>query len=265
MQTETINISGIEVGATRRAIDQSNVDRLKDSIQLIGLQTPITVMAVPDGPNTRMILVAGAHRLEALRQLGEEDVDAIVMEGDQDAADLWEIDENLARGELDPSDESTLHARREEILFRRGEVSRAGGDRRSNGQNVHLKPSYATRAAADFGVDPRSIRRALARGKAIDPDVLKEITGTDLDKGVILDEIAKAPVEQQRDKVQEIRARRARPESPPQAPLNDLEAKNKQVNSLIRAWNKAGPEARDEFRAYIDRPVFDATRSGRTA
>ena len=35
-----------------------------------------------------------------------------------------------------------------------------------------------------------------------------------------------------------------------------------QVNSLIAAWNRAGPEARQRFRDHIDEPVFENTRAG---
>jgi hypothetical protein len=203
MQTERIMLDGIEAGANRRPLDPANVQRLKASISEIGLQTPITVMALPDGDDTRMILVAGAHRLEALRQLGEDAADCVVLDADQDAADLWEIDENLARAELTDAQRADHHARREAILVRRGEVAQPGrGGDRSNGQNVR---SYAARAAKDLGVDERTIRRDLARGKKIVPEVLAEVSGSDLDKGVVLDILARTPRENQAAKVAEIR------------------------------------------------------------
>lgn len=51
--------------------------------------------------------------------------------------------------------------------------------------------SYASRAADTLGVNKRTVERDLARGKNITPDVLAEVTGTDLDKGVVLDELAR--------------------------------------------------------------------------
>ena len=50
--------------------------------------------------------------------------------------------------------------------------------------------SYAKQSADALGVDERTIRRDLARGKNIAPDVLAEVAGTSLDKGVVLDELA---------------------------------------------------------------------------
>lgn len=63
-----------------------------------------------------------------------------------------------------------------------GEVAAGGkgGDRRSTDK---LSVGYATRAAADLGVDERTVRRDLRRGKNIAPEVLAEVAGTDMDKG----------------------------------------------------------------------------------
>lgn len=207
MQTERIMLDGIEVGANRRPLDPGNVERLKTSIAEIGLQTPITVMALAAGDDTRMILVAGAHRLEALRQIGEEAAHCVVIEGDQDAADLWEIDENFARAELTDAQRAEHHVRREAILVRRGEVkdSPQGGRPPKNLDNLS---KYSARASVDLGVDERTVRRDLARGKKIAPDILAEVSGTDLDKGVVLDELARVPRSRQPEVLEDIRARR---------------------------------------------------------
>lgn len=71
------------------------------------------------------------------------------------------------------------HVRREAILVRRGEVAPGGkgGDRRSTDK---LSVGYAKRTAADLGVDERTVRRDLARGKNIAPDVLADVGGTTL-------------------------------------------------------------------------------------
>lgn len=68
--------------------------------------------------------------------------------------------------------------------------------------------SLAAITATDLGVDERTIRRDLARGKKIDPDVLAEVSGTDLDRGVVLDELAAAPKDDQAAKLAEIKRRR---------------------------------------------------------
>ncbi len=56
-----------------------------------------------------------------------------------------------------------------------------------------MSVGYAKQAAATLGVDERTVRRDLARGKNIAPDVMAEVAGTSLDKGVVLDELAQTP------------------------------------------------------------------------
>lgn len=206
MQTEWIALENIESGERKRPLDDAHVKHLAASIKEIGLQTPITVMARKDDDGWRSILVAGAHRLEALRLNGEDGADCFVLPDDQDAADLWEIDENFARAELTDAQRADHHVRREVILVRRGEVARGGkgGDRRSTDK---LSVGYATKTASDLGVDGRTIRRDLRRGKNIDADVLAEVAGTDMDKGVVLDELARAPRENQQALLHEIKER----------------------------------------------------------
>lgn len=208
MRTERIMLDGIETGARMRPLNAEHVSRLAASIQEIGLQTPITVMLVAEGDDTRVILVAGLHRLEALRQLGEESTEAFVIDNDQDAADLWEIDENFARAELTDAQRADHHVRREAILVRRGAVAAPGqgGDRRSSEKSS--LGSYAAQASETLGVSKRTVEKDLARGKSIAPDVLAEVSGTALDKGVVLDELAKTPKDEQRAKLAEITLRR---------------------------------------------------------
>ncbi len=260
MQTEWIAIEGIETAEGRRPVDQAHVKRLAASIKEIGLQTPITVMARKDVDGWRSILVAGAHRLAALRLIGQTGTDCFVLPDDQDTADLWEIDENFARSELSDAQRADHHVRREEILKRKGLVQTNGGDRKSDGQNVHLK-SYAKQAAESLGVDERTVRRDLARGKNITPEVRAEVAGTPLDKGVVLDELARTPQADQHDKLAEIAARYKAKTPLAADPLNDLEATEKQLAALMSAWNRAGSEAREKFLATVDGPVFDRGRS----
>lgn len=93
-------LDGIETANRLRPVDPNHVKTLASSIKEIGLQTPISVMEKRDGDDWRMILIAGLHRLEALRSLGEEWADCVVFPEDATQARLWEISENLHRAEL---------------------------------------------------------------------------------------------------------------------------------------------------------------------
>lgn len=87
--------------------------------------------------------------------------------------------------------------------------------------------------------------------------MLTEVAGTPLDKGVVLDELARTPRAEQHDKLAEIAARYKAKVPLAADPLNDLEATEKQLSGLMSAWNRAGPQAREKFLETIDGPVFD--------
>lgn len=148
---------------------------------------------------------------------------------DDDDADLWEIDENLIRAELSDAQRADHHARREAIMVRKGLATAHGGDRKSSGQVGRLKSCTAQTAEA-LGQSERVVRRDLARGKKIIPEVLAQVSGTDLDKGVILDRLAATPVAEQSHVLDVVRDERSRYKP---APLTDAEAVAKQVEALI--------------------------------
>lgn len=110
MARETIMyvaLDEVAVAEDRRAVDMDAVKKLAASIKEIGLQHPITVRS--KGGN--FALVAGRHRLEACRLLGEERVQASIVKMDDVDAEMWEISENLHRAELKALDRDEQVAR----------------------------------------------------------------------------------------------------------------------------------------------------------
>ncbi|CEJ13409.1 Nucleoid occlusion protein [bacterium YEK0313] len=101
-----VEISGIHIPNGRRPVDTASVERLKESIQEIGLINPPVVRFVYemliDGEECRNVpvLVAGRHRIEALKLLGHEWVSCLCVEADDPTAEMMEIGENLHRAEL---------------------------------------------------------------------------------------------------------------------------------------------------------------------
>jgi ParB-like chromosome segregation protein Spo0J len=76
---------------------------LMESIQKIGLREPPTIRIGHDEDEDGgeyPILVAGLHRIEALKRLGAQYADCAVFDGDETEARLWEISENMHRAEL---------------------------------------------------------------------------------------------------------------------------------------------------------------------
>ncbi|MBT9373202.1 MT-A70 family methyltransferase [Rhizobium sp. CSW-27] len=191
---ESVEIAAVQIGKRLRYFDQAKVDAIKASIREIGLKTPITLRVIPAGADgtDQLALVAGMHRLEAMRQLGEEWIAAFVIEGDALDAELWEIDENLCRAELTAGDRALFTARRKEIYLLRHPETGQGGDRRSKRHPVVLNdPSraFAVATAEATGRDRRTIERDASRGEKITEMALHRLRGTRLDSGAFLDRL----------------------------------------------------------------------------
>jgi ParB-like chromosome segregation protein Spo0J len=76
MQTNTIRLDEIYVPAKlKKTVDAAKVDTLAESILEKGLEIPIQVRR--EEARSRYVLVTGLHRLEAMRALGEETIDAL--------------------------------------------------------------------------------------------------------------------------------------------------------------------------------------------
>ena len=92
MQIIKLKVEDIVVKDRLRGVDLGKVERLKESIQRVGLIHPITVSGGA--------LVAGLHRLTAHRELGIEEIDCHIIDDDELLQKEIEIDENLHRKEL---------------------------------------------------------------------------------------------------------------------------------------------------------------------
>jgi len=199
---EAVRIADIDVGFRLRMIDEAEVAAIKASIDEIGLRTPVSlrrVRAAGDNPE-RLILTAGAHRLEAMRQLGREWIAAIVRSEDDLDAELWEIDENLCRAELTPADRALFVFRRKEIYLLKHPETGHGGERASRqvGDLNGDDPRRFTAATAEAtGQSERAIQRDAERGEKISEKALRMLRGTRHDKGVVLDRLKTLRAEEQ--------------------------------------------------------------------
>jgi len=96
----TCFILGLDVDAIqinpRRHLDEKKLRQLKASIAQIGLQTPITVRL----KGKKAVLVAGLHRLVAMKELGERSIPCFEHNREENESYLWQRSENLYRAEL---------------------------------------------------------------------------------------------------------------------------------------------------------------------
>lgn len=78
MRTHSIRLDEIYVPVKlKKTVDEAKVGTLAESILEKGLEVPIQVRR--DEAKDRYVLVTGLHRLEAVRALGEEVIDALIV------------------------------------------------------------------------------------------------------------------------------------------------------------------------------------------
>jgi hypothetical protein len=267
----TLHAEDVFVGERLRKTDPRRVEALASSIDEIGLQTPISIRIVeevdiPDvGPvDSVPVLIAGAHRLAAVKLLGQERIECFDLLGDDIEARIWEIDENLFRAELTPAQVAD-HLKRRKDLWVRREATQA----EESGTNCPTltgrgNKGFAQDTAEKIGTEKRSINRAISRAERIDGSVLHDIHGTSLDKGVELDALARLPIDEQRALATRAMAGEkvsARKLPPPFDHSQDLRAIDKQVRRVAAAWDAACPEAR---RIFIENHLGDLRPEHRT-
>jgi ParB-like chromosome segregation protein Spo0J len=102
MQITKLKVKDIVVKERLRGVDSEKVERLKESILRIGLIHPITVSGG--------VLVAGLHRLTAIKELGLEEIDCHIIDDDELLKKEIEIDENLYRNELTVLEKGKMEA-----------------------------------------------------------------------------------------------------------------------------------------------------------
>lgn len=202
--TELLSVDLIDIRSGRRPLDMTTVNAMAASMQAIGLRTPISVRyhplrpddLPPNGIDEAFVLITGRHRLAAAQKLGWTQIESFVFdEGSPLDAELWEIDENLARAELSPSQRAEQIARRKAIYLELHPetghgtpgVSRQVGDTRDRVEAER----FTAETASLIGRSERSVQRDAERGEKVIDEVMDLIRGTALDTGTYLDKLKK--------------------------------------------------------------------------
>ena len=172
-----VSIKRIQIREGRRSLDMGHVKELTDSIRELGLLNPLTI----DREN---FLIAGLHRLEAVKALGWTDVECTVSSLEGLAAELAEIDENFIRNDLSPVEYGEMLLRRKEIYETLHPETKRGGDRKSEEIKRTKCPfdpakSFVDDTADKLGVNPRTVRRQIQTAKNLTPETKEIIKGTD--------------------------------------------------------------------------------------
>ena len=162
-----VKIEVIHIGPNRRSASPEQVKTLSESIADVGLLNPITI----DRDN---VLIAGLHRLEAVKLLGWTEIDCNICTLEGLRAELAEIDENIIRCDLTTVEKGNQLLRRKEIYESLHPESKNGGDRRSekivektrSAKCTSDPPkSFVRDTAEKLGVDPSTVRRQIQAAK----------------------------------------------------------------------------------------------------
>lgn len=170
-QTLIIPLDDVVVGERRRPLNEDKVVALQASIAAVGLLQPIVI-------TDRYGLVAGRHRLEAVRRLGRPTIAARIAPLEGLRLELAEIDENLMRFELTVLQQADHLLRRSEILEALGERAQVGwnGNQHEKVGGETASPPRTTAAiAADLGLGERSAQYRLQVARALSAEVKEAI------------------------------------------------------------------------------------------
>ena len=190
-----VKISNIIINPGRRDTQQRNVEELARSIAAVGLMNPITVTQ----DNT---LIAGLHRLEAVKLLGWTEIECTVSDADGLQAELAEIDENFVRAGLSHRELGDLLLRRKELYEAIHPETRQGQRNGQTAKNDNLtvlaaKP-FSEDTADKLGISKRTVERLVQTAANLTPEAKKTIrdAGDKITKGDAL-KISRLPPDQQ--------------------------------------------------------------------
>ena len=205
-----IPINEITISPGRREVQSGDVKELADSIAEVGLINPIMV----DQSHT---LIAGLHRLEAMKMLGRTEIECTVSDLAGLQAELAEIDENFIRKDLSDAEFRELLLRRKEIyesLHPETKATYDGGEFRGNqhqkvvGENFSATTKSFVQDTADkLGVSPRTVELQIQTAKNLTPEA-KEIlrdSDTKITKQSAL-KLSRLAPEQQREAARQLAA-----------------------------------------------------------
>jgi len=268
----------VEVGHRFRQVRPERVAQLAESIAKLGLQSPISVAhgvatRSNGGSDASFRLVAGLHRLEACKSLGLVEIEASIVQMDDDERLLWEIDENLCRADLTELERGEHLLKRKEIYERKWPETKRGG----NYQNGQFGPTdtvaFVADAAAKTDASETAVKRSIRRVRKIDEKVRDRVRALPeiADSGVELDALADMEPQQQKKAVALVEsgqalgirdARKLMEPKPVKLTSHFKEAeveRQRRRDAFVKAWNALDEEDREWARGHIDEPLADRT------
>ncbi len=226
-----VKISNIKINPGRRDTQQRNVEELARSIAAVGLMNLITVTQ----DNT---LIAGLHRLEAVKLLGWTEIECTISDADGLQAELAEIDENFVRAGLSHRELGDLLLRRKELYEAIHPETRQGQRNGQTAKNDKLtvlaaKP-FSEDTADKLGISKRTVERLVQTAANLTPEAKKTIrnAGDKITKGDAL-KISRLPPDQQAEAAAVLTIA---PPTPKKQGMMDSEAALREFTSLCSRY-----------------------------
>ena len=303
IETREVALGDIHIEERLRPTDPVAVQSLMQSIEEIGLQDHIhlrrvrlrTPLRYSDEAGqdhkitTALRLMAGAHRFEAFFALGIDAIPAKIWDCTDDYARLIEIDDNLARADLQPLDLAVFLAERTRVYEGMyPQAKRATGaalaSKRWDAADTMSVASFVRSTSEQMGQSERNIRRLVAGAEALRPDDInylrqspQRVTLADLttiakatpdERPIICRDLGLGKVKSAKEVINRRKAPGAKVQTPTDA----------QYFKIDDAWVRASKAARaqfvrnhaDELRALLNdaadaAPAAFATRRGDNA
>ncbi len=165
-----VSIAAIEADERMRPVSEAGVESLMASITELGvIKDAIHIRRKGRGDKAKLILMAGAHRLEAAKRLGWDAIPALVWaDVTNDFARLMEIDDNLAGADLSNLELAVFLAERKKVYERLHPETKAGvaGGKAKHGSATEII-SFAESVAEKRELSARHIRNFVQIGNAL--------------------------------------------------------------------------------------------------
>lgn len=194
---ERINVKRILIPKSDERLDEEIVTAIAESIHLFGLLHPIVVRRVVHKAANRkadakIILVAGAHRLEAMKRLGKTKIPCFFIDGNKAYAELVRLGENLWRKSHTVLQQADALVRYLDLASTSLNISGHLGQKNKRGRppggialaarelpvvgrSVHARRNMIKRAIKISRIEPEAKAAAIEAGLANNQDALLKI------------------------------------------------------------------------------------------
>ena len=273
MATVDLPLSKLRRRLDARKLVPRTVASIAESMREVGIISPLRVrpkVLIEGGREAEgWEITCGGHRFEAASRCGFEKVPCVVVDEDDDHAELAMIDENLRRTQDSDAERASLTRRRKDVYERLYPETAHGGDRRSiKSQNVQLENSparFTAETAAVSGKSERVVQLDAERGKKISERAMALIHRSPLDNGSYLDKIKRVPTEDQvamveRDLANPPKPAPRKPVSPAPEPRNSFESEQAWLARLTKVFEAGAEDWRARAKDHLfpdSAPIMD--------